>query len=66
MGRDVVDRYRLEPEGLRRWLAVHDSDEALDLLKRRAATLPTSVPETLAAWTRSATRFVLVRGVLAG
>ncbi|GEM_PF-1293685 len=62
LGRDVVDRYRLERVGLEQWLASHELDEAVELLRRRAATVPPVVIDTLRSWERSATRFVLTRG----
>lgn len=62
--RDVVDRYRLERDALVGWLAVHEVDEALDLLRRRSPAVPPSVEETLRAWARAAERLVLTRGVL--
>lgn len=62
--RQVVDRYRLERAGLERWLAVHELDEALDLLQRRSPAVPEGVVETLRSWARDATRVVLVRGVV--
>jgi len=64
LGRDVVDRYRLERSGLVAWLSTHDLDEALDLLRRRCPALPVTVVDTLTEWTRSAMRVVLTRGVL--
>ena len=63
LGRDVVDRYRLERVGLEQWLRTHELAEALDLLRRRAPGLPASVTDTLQAWEQSVTRFVLTRGV---
>lgn len=62
--RDVVDRYRLEREGLVTWLSTHDVDEALAVLSRRCPGLPRAVTETLEAWAGSAQRVVLTRGVL--
>jgi hypothetical protein len=62
--RDVVDRYRLERDALVGWLAVHEIDEALELLRRRSPALPPSVADTLVSWARAAERVVLVRGVL--
>ena len=62
--RDVVDRYRLEREGLVAWLASHDLEEALALLRRRCPAVPSGVVDTLDAWARSSTRVVLTRGVL--
>lgn len=62
--RDVVDRYRLEREGLVTWLSTHDVSEALALLARRCPGLPKTVTETLEAWAGSAQRVVLTRGVL--
>jgi hypothetical protein len=64
LARDVVDRYRLEREGLAQWLSTHDMDEALDLLARRCPAVPTSVENTLRAWEASATRVVLTHGVV--
>lgn len=65
IGRDVVDRFRIEKTRVRDWLAHHDIDEALELLRDRAYGLPVTVEETLSTWARSAERIVLVRGVLA-
>lgn len=62
--RDVVDRYRLERQGLLSWLVEHELDEALALLQRRASAVPASVVEALTSWTRSAERVVLTRGVI--
>lgn len=62
--RDVVDRYRLERDGLVAWLAYHDLDEALALLARRSPAVPASVTDTLRSWAQSAERVVLTRGVL--
>ena len=64
LSRDVVDRYRLERHSLVRWLATHDLAEALALLRRRCASVPHSVEETLRTWTQSATRIIITRGVL--
>lgn len=64
LSRDVVDRYKLEAEGLEAWLATHALDDALGLLRRRCPGVPPSVIDTLRQWERSATRFVLTRGVL--
>lgn len=64
LGREVADRYKLEREGLTRWLVSHDLDEALSLLQRRALALPPGVVETLRTWAAHATRVVLVRGVI--
>lgn len=64
LGRDVVDRYRLERKGLETWLSTHDLDEALEVLRRRCPALPATVEDTLASWARSAMRVVLTRGVL--
>jgi hypothetical protein len=66
VGRDVVDRYRLDRRGLVGWLSTHDVSEAIALLERRCPALPTTVRETLHAWSASATRIVLVRGVILG
>ncbi len=66
ISRDVVDRYKLERGGLEAWLATHELDAAIDLLRRRSPGLPNTVIETLTEWERSATRFVLTRGVLLG
>ena len=66
LSRDVVDRYRLQRPALKRWLATHDIDEAIELLGRRAPGLPTGVVHTLESWARSETRICLVRGVLLG
>lgn len=62
--RDVADRLKLERRGLAAWLATHDLDEALELLRRRSPALPTVVVETLEAWGRSCLRVTLTRGVL--
>lgn len=62
LGRDVVDRYKLERAGLVRWLRYHDLDEALALLRRRSPGVPQTAVETLTSWARSADRIVLVRG----
>lgn len=64
--RDVVDRYQLEERALATWLATHDVEEALDLLRRRCPGVPRSVEEGLRAWAASAERVVLTRGVLLG
>lgn len=64
--RDVVDRYKLERGGLEAWLATHELEAAVELLRRRSPGLPSTVIETLTEWERSATRFVLTRGVLLG
>ena len=64
LSRDVVDRYRLERAGLEAWLATHDLDEAIDLLRRRSPAVPASVEDALRAWAAGALRVVLVRGVL--
>ena len=60
----MTDRYRLDRDGLRRWLAGHDLAEALDLLRRRAPGLPPNVVETLQSWDRAARQIVLTRGQL--
>lgn len=62
--RDVVDRYRLEREGLATWLTTHDLAEAFALLERRCPNLPASVEDTLTAWARSVGRVTLTRGVV--
>ena len=64
LSRDVTDRLRIERGGLRRWLATHDLDEILEMLRARAPGLPAGVVDTLGAWDRSARRVVLTRGVL--
>ena len=64
LGRDVVDRYRLERDHLVGWLATHEVEEALDLLQRRARALPRAVEETLTAWAEGATRVTLTHGVV--
>lgn len=64
LSREVADRYKLEREGLTRWLVSHELDEALELLQRRALGLPAGVVETLRTWAAHATRVVLVRGVV--
>jgi len=64
LSRDVVDRLRLERPSLETWLATHEVDEALELLRRRCPGVPASVVDTLSGWARSATRAVLWRGVL--
>lgn len=62
--RDTVDRYRIERASLARWLAFHDVDEAVALLRRRAPGVPPVVVDTLVGWARSAERVVVTRGVL--
>lgn len=62
--RDVVDRYILDRAGLAAWLAGHDLEEALALLRRRSPGVPAVVTETLQGWTRAAMQVVLTRGVL--
>ncbi len=64
VGRDVVDRYRLDRASLQRWLQAHALADALALLARRCPSLPATVVDTLTAWTRAAERVVLTRGVL--
>lgn len=64
VGRDVVDRYRLDRAFLAHWLSTHELEQALDLLRRRAPGVPAGVVETLSEWARAATRIVLLRGVL--
>jgi hypothetical protein len=64
LSRDVVDRYRLEREGLAQWLSTHELPEALDLLARRCPAVPDTVENTLRAWEAAATRVVLTHGVL--
>ena len=64
LSRDVVDRYRLEREGLSQWLSTHDMDEALELLARRCPAVPDTVDNTLRAWEAAATRVVLTHGVI--
>jgi hypothetical protein len=64
--RDVVDRFRLERTSLGTWLATHEVEEALALLRRRCANIPAVVPDTLRAWAASVERVVLTRGVLLG
>ena len=64
LARDVVNRYKLEREALARWLATHELDEALDLLRRRCPGVPPVVEETLRQWARSATRIVLTVGIV--
>ena len=64
VSRDVADRYRLDRESLQGWLATHELDEAVTLLRERAAGLPPSALETLEQWAAAATRLVLWRGVL--
>jgi hypothetical protein len=64
LSRDVVDRYTLERAGLETWLATHDVHDALDLLRRRCPTVPSTVTATITSWAASATRFVLTRGVV--
>jgi hypothetical protein len=66
LARDVVDRYRLEREGLAQWLSTHELQEALDLLSRRCAAVPETVVDTLRAWEAAATRAVLTHGVIVG
>ena len=60
----MTDRLRIEQDGLRRWLATHDVDEVLDMLRKRAPGLPAGVVDHLRAWDRSARQVVLTRGVL--
>ncbi len=62
--RDVVDRFRLEPDKLRTWLGTHDVAEAVALLERRCPGVPQSAKESLQSWAKSALRVVLTRGVL--
>lgn len=64
VARDVVDRYRLERGGLEAWLATHELQDAIDLLRRRSPGLPDTVLDALRTWAASATRFVLTRGVV--
>ena len=64
LGRDAVDRYRLERGALATWLETHELDEALGWLKRRAPALPAGVQDTLRSWARSATRLVWWDGIL--
>jgi len=64
LARDVVDRYRLDREGLEQWLSTHELEEALGLLARRCPGVPASVVDTLEAWAASARRVVLTRGEL--
>lgn len=64
LSRDVTDRLRIEQAGLRRWLATHDVDEVLDMLRKRAPGLPAGVVDHLRAWDRAARQVVLTRGVL--
>lgn len=64
LSRDVTDRLRLEREGLVRWLAWHDLDEALAVLRRRAPGLPPNVEDTLRSWDQAARQIVLTRGAL--
>lgn len=62
--RDVVDRYRLERAGIETWLRFHELEEAIALLRRRSPAVPHTAIETLTEWARSASRIVLLRGVL--
>jgi hypothetical protein len=62
--RDTVDTYRLERAAVVQWLATHELDQALDLLRRRSPGVPLTVVETLTEWRRSAERVVLVCGVI--
>ncbi|MBX2799447.1 MAG: hypothetical protein KTR31_17360 [Myxococcales bacterium] len=64
VSRDVVDRYRLDRDGLMSWLATQELQEALELLGRRCHALPSTVVDTLTSWAASARRVVLTRGVL--
>jgi hypothetical protein len=64
LGRDAVDRYRLERRPLEAWLRTHDLDEALGWLRRRAPGLPRSVEDTLRGWARAASRVVLWEGIV--
>lgn len=66
VGRDVVDRYRLDREGLADWLKYHEVDEAVALLRRRCPAVPPTAVEMLYDWARSASRIVLTRGVRPG
>ena len=62
--RDTVDRYALRKIDLVRWLSTHDVGEAIEILNRRAPSLPLTVVEALQLWAESASRIVLTRGVL--
>jgi hypothetical protein len=64
VSRDVVDRYRIERKSVETWLSTHDISEAIALLRRRSPGVPLSVEDALQAWTRSATRVVITRGVV--
>ena len=64
LGRDVVDRFKLDKKGLEIWLASQSVDEAVALLRRRAPGVPRSVEETLRAWATSLSRVTLTRGVV--
>lgn len=66
LGRDTVDRYRLERGLLLAWLETHDVEEALDWLQRRAPALPGGVRDTLRGWARAARRLVLREGGVSG
>jgi len=64
LGRDVVDRYRLDRASLRLWLGAHDVDEAIGLLTRRSPGVPSGVVDALRGWAAAEERVVLTRGVL--
>ena len=55
---------RFQIERLGRWLATHELDEALDLLRRRCPAVPPVVEDTLRQWARGATRIVLTTGIV--
>lgn len=59
LGRDVVDRLRLDRRGLALWLEGHDVDEALALLRRLTPGVPPTLEETVRAWADWITRIVL-------
>jgi len=64
LGRDVVDRYRIDRAALLGWLATGGVDEVIELLERRSPGVPAGVRDTLLSWARAAERVVLTRGVL--
>lgn len=64
ISRDVTDRIHLERESVERWLAWHDVDEALAILRARAPGVPLGVVETLRAWQKAIYQVVVTRGVL--
>lgn len=63
VARDVVDRLRLDRDGLADWLTDSTVDEAVALLQAVAPAVPRTVTDTLASWARGLTRIVLVTDV---